>query len=623
MDCAHSQPHQYDDGSSFPVIASLAEVPQVTRADVSRMSIMLHESTGVLYVVTRKARVCHVLSFRTESTIPQRTSLEFHRDVEAAELAQDARLLVVLTRDGRLWRCCPQTLKTGKYPHTEIIEECTPGPRLLGTEILSICHDGFNNDEAGPALVAAGSTLGPPQVLWLGSREFRSILGLEHVRATITAVLFLSRERVLPTMWSTLLKLSKGGNAVHGAVLLGFADGAVRICLVSDGMSVHPPQLIARMDSTKEQPVLAILAIPSLHTPLIDTLCFVGTIGAVATLNAAGSFRRVAGGLLDKGPWTSAALLALGGRSESMASTRIRSGRRGILATQSDGSTFALFLPCDRTVDGLCERLPVRSDMSSVVSCPTESAQRLWLAFGTHNGSLLLMQMDISNCDQLFSATGQAYLPAGILNVNQGRLRESKRARLLLNSLRNLEQKSGSESQSDDNLNRQHEENIQLAMETTSVVLGLTHSETNRVVVSEESDTISVTSTSTASLALKKAERHWTSSLHACFGSDFPAESVVCSRPCDDSNGSVNVHYGGIAVTESRIMKPGDEYRIEVTKSGLKSTDAFVSLAEINDTRSSRNSQNLAQHAQICNSLVDKEGSYVAQGDADQLVIPL
>ena len=120
-------------------------------------------------------------------------------------------------------------------------------------------------------------------------------------------------------------------------------------------------------------------------------------------------------------------------------------------------------------------------------------------------------------------------------------------------------------SSSDDNLNRQHEENIQLAMETTSVVLGLTHSETNRVVVSEESDTISVTSTSTASLALKKAKRHWTSSLHACFGSDFPAESVVCSRPCDDSNGSVNVHYGGIAVTESRIMKPGDEYRIRHT----------------------------------------------------------
>jgi hypothetical protein len=486
---------------------------------------------------------------------------------------------------------------------------------MLGMRFLASCKD---------VVVAAGSTLlGPPQVLWLDNNDARNIPGLEHIQSPITSILFVFQERVVPALWRTVAQFKRGN--VESVVLLGFADGAIRMSLITESRSIHPVQLIGYVDLVPQE-VLTILAIPD--TQLIDTLCFVGKNGAVAMWNDASLFHHVGGGF-GRGPLTSAAILAFDTGSNSTPSPTVRlNRRRGVLATRHDGSTQLLLLANDSCgVISVCERFPVRDEMAFVTGCV--SSQCSWLVFAILDGSAVLMRMDASSFDKLQSWERKTQ-SAGILDaVRQQPLEGSEisRARRLSSFLRTFEQEDGGISHRRNESTAQRKTNIQLAMTTTDIVLGLTNRRTNRVIISGEGD--SIVASAAAALPRPTSEQLGTSSLHACFGAEMDTASrtvAVCSRQCHDCEDKVNVQYGGVAVTESKAT--GKDVEHTVTMSDVKPSETFVSLAFEHDVGAMHTESARAQpkRRKIANGTV-KSSVFCARSEArecnDVLVIPL
>jgi hypothetical protein len=479
---------------------------------------------------------------------------------------------------------------------------------------LASCND---------VVVAAGSTLlGPPQVLWLDNNDARNIPGLEHIQSPITSVLFVFREKVAPALWRTVAQFNRRN--VESVVLLGFADGAIRMSLITESRSIHPVQLIGYVDSIPQE-VVTILAIPG--TPSMDMFCFVGKNGALAMWNDANLFHHVDGGF-GNGPLTSAAVLAFDDGSELTTSPKVRSNsRRGILATRHDGSTHLLSLANDSygTIS-VCERFPVRDEMAFVTCCVSSKCS--WLVFGTLGRSAVLMQMDAFSFDKLQSWERETQ-SAGILDaMRQQPLEKSDNslARRILCRLRRFEQMDGGVSQGTHESTPQCETNIQRALETTDIVLGLFRGRTNRVIISEEGNSIVA---SAAALSQPKSEQLWTSSLHACFGAEMDTASrtvAVCRRQCHDGEGKVRVHYGGVAVTESKAIGKDVEHRIKM--SGSKPTETFVSLAVEQDVRAMHLESSRAQskRRKTANAIVESTvlcARSETRECGDTLVIPL
>lgn len=600
--------------SSFPIIASVAEVTQMTCGS-NRMSAMM-DHDGILYVVGTEGRACHVVPYPYKSTqSPQKkSSLLFHREVEAAEfvMQNDSTILLILTRDGRMWRCCPQTLKPGTWPHSRVVTEIECQHRLLGIKFLASGKNG---------VVAAGSTLlGPPQVLWLDN-DMKNIPGLEHIQSPITSVLFVFRDRVAPALWRAVTQFIRGN--VESAVFLGFADGAIRMSLVMDSRSVRPVQLIGYVDSIRQE-VMTILAIPG--TPLIDMLCFVGKNGAVAIWNDASFFHNVDG--IGSGRWTSATVLVLDCRSNSTTSPQVCPNRRRyLLATRNDGSTHVLLLTNDSFgLISVCERFPVQDEMAFVTCCV--SSQSSWLVFGTFDGSAVIMHVDASSFDKILlweSETQSTDILDTVREQPQDALVNSH-TRRLLRRLRSFEQKNGGASLGPNESISQHYADIQSAKETTEVVLGLIHRRSTKVVISEESDSISVSSV--AALPQPTSGKLWTSSLHACFGSELYSASrtaVACRRLCHNNLVEVDVHYGGVAVTESRAVGKDIEYRIEIN--GSKPIETFFSLSVERDVRAVRLESSRDQSKRRKNNVTVDSSVLCARSEAgdfgEALVLPL
>jgi hypothetical protein len=548
--------------------------------------------------------------------MPQKTSILFHREVQAVEFATYnlATILLILTRDGRVFRCSPRVLKAGTWQHSQVVTEFEFSHRLLGMRLLASCNDG---------VVAAGSTLlGPPQVLWLDNNDARKIPGLDHVQSPITSILFLFREKMAPALWRTVAQFNRGN--AESVVLLGFADGAIRMSLITESRSIQPVQLIGYVDSVPQE-VVTILAIPG--TPLMDMLCFVGKNGDVAMWNDASLFHHLDGGF-GHGPLTSAVFLAFDDGFDSTMSPTVRlNRRRGILATCQDGSAHLLSLAHDSCgMISVCERFPVRDEMASVTCCV--SSQWSWLVFGILDGSAVFMRMDKS-CFGKLQLWERETQSAGILDaVRRKPLEESdsRHARRLLCRLRSFEQMDGGISQGKNESTAQRETDIQRAMETTNIVLGLTNRRTNSVIVSGEGNSIVA---SLAVLPQPTSEQMETSSLHACFGTEMEASSrtvAVCRRQCHDGEGKVNVRYGGVAVTECKAARKDVEHRI--TTDDAKPSETFVSFAVEQDMRAMHLE---SAHAQLkrkktANTAVESTvlcGRSEARECNDTIVIPL
>jgi len=607
----------------FPVIESLAEVPHVTRGSNHRLAMTVDERKEMLYIISTEGCNCHVLAYScgsSSNSMVQKTSLVFDQEVEAAELYRhDAHVCaIVVTRDGRLWHGALHSLEKGTFPYDSIFTENPLKQRLLGVNLLSVCQDCTD----GPAVAAVVSTLSPPQVLWLGSGEggdtdivTGDISGLDHIHSPFTSVLFLSREKTTSSFWSMMTRVPSCKEIVESILVLGFADGAIRSCMITDSKLIHPVHLLARLDSV-EQEVVSILALTaSGRSNLMDTLCFVGRSGAVSTLNDYTSLQCIPGGLRLRGPWTSAAVVQFADKS-------------GILATRHDGTSHLFVLS---TKDSMCVRLPIRSDMMSVNSYMTP--QGTWVSFGTVDGSVLLVQMTSSILEKLSAwDEGHDVMSAGILDKISERPQTTSadRTHRLLQRLRRYDQAGTDTSMSVYNGESASRLNIDLqrAMDTTNLVLKVAHVSCNEysenVAISEENDVITVRATPVNGLIPPSPGGSWISSLHACYGSesDGVPGCVQTIRRRENESG-LPVHYGGVAVTDSRTLGECALQSISFHTDGMKTTDAFLSVAHTHEPNDNEEHTGIQAKRKKTGFLVDPPTSFSRDSQGETLIILL
>lgn len=600
--------------SSFPAIASVAEMPKVTDGTSRRLAVTVDEGKETLFIISTEGRACHVLSYSfgsSSSSVPalKKTSLLFDQEVEAAECyRQDSGVCaVVLTRDGRLWHGSLHSLKKGAFPHNSIFTEYSLENKLLGVKILAVC----SGCKDGPAVVAVRSSLAPPQVMWLGRRhgdvatDVRTVPGLEHIHSAITSVLFLHRDKVTTAFWRLLTRVPSCDQDLESIVLFGFADDAIRSCLITDSKVIHPVHLLARSDS-QEQEVLSILAMTDSGSSLIDTISFLGSNGAVSTLDESSSFRRTPSGLSLKGPWTSASVIEC-------------NGRRSVLTTRHDGTSHLLVFAKESVgADSVCIQLPVREGMTTVNSCV--SPQGTWLAFGNVDGSVLLLQMGSNVCEKLLLWEQDDAISSGILGAIAEQPQANPTSSLARSQrLRRFDQMSKVASTNVNGSALQLSEDLQHAMDTTDTVLRIACGSRNRssnVAITEEGDTIAVQGTLVEGLVPPSSGGTFISSFHACFGRGGAAVDgtvpTICRRPYQDDENGIPVRCEGVAVTDSRAVGDNSEQRIEMKLKGA-TVDAFLSVTDTHDPSNKEDSQVHFKRRKTSSSALS----------SDSLVIPL
>lgn len=569
--------------SSFPVISSVAELPKVTcRSNALAMTMMdTSNEDNKLYIVSTEGHNCHVITYSmNQSSAIVKATISFHQDLQTAECYRQEGVnhVIVVTRDGRLWYGSLKELTNGTFSYNEVCCEYNlEQPLLPKVKLLSVCK---HKCKGGPAvaIISDEGSEAPPHVLWLDQRRSERIVpGLEHVHSPITSTLLLSREMVTPAFWSVLTRVPACGDGESAEnLLLGFANGAIRSCLITESKTLLPVHLLARLDHIEQQ-VLSILEFTGENTRLIDSIYFVGSKGAVSLLDASASlFRHVSGGLRWKGPWISAAAIEF-------------NGKRGIVAIRHDGTSHLLALRNEASeIDSACIRLPFRGGMTTVATCASPPGS--WLATGTTEGSLLLLNMDSNDWDSLLAwSDDDAISATGIRNATgEGSHTVSttkSRAHDLVQRLHRFQLMDQSISSHDD-------VNLQYAMDKTKLVMKVVMSseESNLVsnaVISEDNGMITAQGAEISEALPCLSGQGWTSSLHACtFGDD---SEVVCQRFGDGNE--LPVYYGGVAVTETRpIVSVGEGIDEAITlKRGSSGTiDAFLSVSDSTESNGSR-----------------------------------
>lgn len=614
------------------MVASVAEVTGVA-SGTNRLVMTLDDDSETLRIMTPAGSTCHIVTYSSSSISSRirKTLISFNQPVEVAAFYRQASGLcaVVATRDGRFWHGSLHSLKKGLLPHDAIFTEFHLDQPLLNVKLLTVCQDCVD----GVALAVAGSGQTPPHVVWFDNDASEedtttttTVPGLEHVHSPIKCMLFPSRDNVSPAFWTLLTRTpSCEAQSVECILLLGFEDGAIRFSLITASKQILPVHLLARIDGRQEASVISILGLTSGDSNLIDRLCFVGCNGSVFTLDNTGSLRRDAGGLRLSGPWTSAVLVDL-------------TDKKGILATRHNGTSHLLVLPEEEAGrrESICALLPVREDMATVSSCM--SPQGSFFAFRTFDGSIVLMQVDSNGLEKILAFGQDGTLFFGVLSavVEQQHKTASastaSRTRRVLQCLRQYDRWDLDASA--------HDESAQLdanqrAINTTSFFLNNVRDGRNRdsnVSISDETGVATAHSRSLKGLVPASASSGgaWTRSLHACFRGEDDAVSgkaaAVCQRSIDgnESGELSNVVYGGVAVTENRVLVDGADQTMETKMNDAKPVDAFLSITDTaRESSSDKGSVRVHSKRRKTSSSVAPPTSCSTSSSVEPLVIPL
>ena len=612
--------------SSFPLICSVGEVPSIMDKS-SCLGMSLDESREKVYIISSENNSCHVVTYSYASSsspcLLQKTSFSFDKPVCTAELyrREDKVRAVVVTGDGRLWDGAMDYIEKGMFSYIDIFTEVSLEQRLMDINFLSVCQD----CKDGPAVVAVGrSAPSPPRVMWLddGGTELniisKHVPGLEHIHAPITSVLFLSRNDTSSAFWSLLMTEQSSDQSIESILLLGFSDGAIRLCLITNSKVMHPVRLLVRIDSTKQQ-VVSILAMTSGSQSLVDAICAVGRNGAVSTLDESGRFQHILGGLSLTGPWKSAVMIEC-------------TEKKTILALRQDGSSHLLVI-ADKDSTGkvsLCMPLPIRNDMATVNSCMMSGGA--WVSLGTLEGSVILMHVDSNIQQKLLAWEGSNDRSSGILDV----VGEQSDTDSLANPTHSLLQRLSRYDRMDKDASTNASElaleldaDLLHAMDTTEFVMKVARGNPNDndgssknvpVTVFEKDGTVTVKANSLKGTPPLLGERTWTSSLHSCFGTQGGDESKhVFQRRLGANESWLPVHYGNVAVADCRAMADGAdvEQRIEWKKDGVTTVDAFISVTDRRELNDKQEDDGVVQAKRRKTEPTD------ASSEALTLVIPL
>jgi hypothetical protein len=267
------------------------------------------------------------------------------------------------------------------------------------------------------------------------------------------------------------------------------------------------------------------------------------------------------------------------------------------------------------------------------------SPQGSFLAFRTFDGSIVLMQVDSNRWEKILAFERDDTLSVfGVLSavVEQHKTASgstASRNRRLLQCLRQYDRGDMDASAHDESAIQLDAD--QRAINTTSFVLNNGRDGRNQdsnVSVSDESSVATAHSRSLEGLVPASASSRgaWTRSLHACFGGEEVAVSgeaaAVCQRSIyDNESGEVlNVYYGGVAVTENRVLgMDGADQTMETKMNDAKPVDAFLSITDTRESSSDKESVRVHSKRRKTSSSISPPASCPPSSSVELLMIPL
>jgi hypothetical protein len=509
------------------------------------------------------------------STLPTKISVDFDRKVEAASFNDDGTSAVVLTRDGRLWHVSIEEERRRLNQKDHSVRELVIGKQIVGANILENCK-GFSDDEKIEAWLVAGSSLSPPCLVvtaWQAEgqqldSQAQDIAGLEHVRDPVTTMLFVTKHEFSDDGWKNLV--GDSNHYCRSVILLGFANGAIRMCTIDERGHVGAMQMLGYVGQSDSN-VFAILAVPKRALLAINSR---GVVNVVAR-SSSGSFRRVDPGLPSGQAWTSAAVI---GGSADVRQTLLGHSRNGLVATSIDGATHALLL-MDDTLDGdigsVSFSLSVRKDAAFAATYLDSGQNCTWMAVNTRSGGLVLMRVQSLRKHMEGSSVGP--LQQSIGNTTKRSQEAGSESERILSLLSDFKHAKGSSidslAGSPDRLAILTKEAGELTTATVDSLRG-SRQAPHRVVVEQNGDCYMAKTT-----VVGRASS-WNTSLHMLLQPNTMSLSILDSASHSVAEGGVA--FFGSAVSVSTSMASNDKQRRQLQAS-TTSRDcslgrAFVSL---------------------------------------------